>query len=42
MTSPKMYIGRANVQVDEFLEEHIEPILEQNKELLGVTVELNV
>jgi len=42
LTSPIMYIGRANVQVDEFLQEHINPILEENKDCLGVKVELNV
>lgn len=42
LTSPEMYIGRANVQVDEFLTEHIKPIIEENKESLGVQVELNV
>lgn len=39
---PKNFIGRAPEQVDEFLEEYIYPILEANKELLGISSELNV
>ncbi|MGB4438247.1 MAG: adenylosuccinate lyase [Sedimentibacter sp.] len=39
---PINYIGRAPQQVEEFYAETIKPILEENKELLGVNVELNV
>nr|WP_058485410.1 adenylosuccinate lyase [Defluviitalea phaphyphila] len=40
--NPKNFVGRAPQQVDEFLEEFINPIIEENKELLGLKVELNV
>ena len=39
---PKKYVGRAPSQVTEFLEEVVKPILEDNKELLGVKAEINV
>jgi len=40
--NPKNYVGRAPEQVEEFYNESIKPILEENKEMLGVKVELNV
>ena len=39
---PSKYTGRAALQVDAFLENCINPVLEANKELLGVTAEINV
>jgi len=36
------FIGRAPEQVVEFIEEHIQPILENNQELLNIKVELKV
>ncbi|MBQ9141080.1 MAG: adenylosuccinate lyase [Lachnospiraceae bacterium] len=39
---PAKYVGCAKEQVEKYLENVIRPILEKNKELLGVTVELNV
>lgn len=39
---PKKYVGRAPRQVEEFLDEVIRPILETNKEILGMTAEINV
>ena len=39
---PRKYVGRAPEQVEEFLAEVIAPILEENKELLGVKAEINV
>lgn len=39
---PKKYVGRAPQQVAEFLAEVIQPILDENKELLGVKAEINV
>lgn len=39
---PKNFVGRAPVQTEEFLEEVIAPILEENKELLGLKAEINV
>ncbi len=40
--NPKKFVGRAPYQVEEFYNETIKPILEENKELLGVNVELRV
>ena len=39
---PAKYTGRASVQVDAFLKNVINPMLEENKDLLGMTVEINV
>ena len=39
---PKKYVGRAPQQVEEFLDEMIRPVLEENKDLLGVKAEINV
>ncbi len=38
----KKFIGRSSEQVDIFYNEAIKPILEENKNLLGMKVELNV
>lgn len=39
---PAKYTGRASVQVDDFLKNVINPMLEENKDLLGMTAEINV
>ena len=39
---PAKYTGRAAVQVDNFLNKVVNPVLEENKELLGMTAEINV
>lgn len=39
---PSKYVGRAPLQVEKFLEEVVNPILEENKELLGLKAEINV
>ncbi|MCI7795389.1 MAG: adenylosuccinate lyase [Lachnospiraceae bacterium] len=39
---PARYVGRAPKQVEEFLEEVIRPILDENREILGVKAEINV
>ena len=39
---PAKYTGRASVQVDNFLKKVVNPVLEANKELLGMTAEINV
>ena len=36
------YVGRSPEQVDEFLSEVITPILEENKDILGITAEISV
>ena len=37
----KKYVGRAPEQVSEFLSTHVKPILEKNKDLLGIIVVIN-
>ncbi len=39
---PSRYVGRSVEQVEQFLSTVVQPILEANKELLGVTAEINV
>ena len=39
---PSKYVGRAPLQVDNFLNKVVRPMLEENKELLGVKAEINV
>jgi adenylosuccinate lyase len=39
---PSKYVGRAPRQVENFLKEVVNPILEENKELLGVKAEITV
>ncbi|MCI5621938.1 MAG: adenylosuccinate lyase [Lachnospiraceae bacterium] len=39
---PSKYVGRAPVQVEAFLKNVVNPILEENKDLLGMTAEINV
>ena len=39
---PAKYTGRASVQVDTFLKNVVNPVLEANKEVLGMTAEINV
>ena len=39
---PENFVGRAPEQTADFLNEVIKPILDENKELLGVNVEINV
>jgi adenylosuccinate lyase len=38
----KKFTGRAPMQVEEFIDEYVKPILDSNKELLGVTAQINV
>lgn len=40
--NPINYIGRSDEQVDEFLTEIIKPILEENKDVLGIMAQINV
>ena len=39
---PENFIGRAPQQVEDFLNEIVNPVLEKNKDLLGINVEINV
>ena len=40
--NPRNFVGRAPEQVTEFLNGVIQPILDENKEVLGMTAEINV
>jgi adenylosuccinate lyase len=42
LLEPKNFVGRAPQQVDEFLQEAILPLIEQNRSLLGMQVELTL
>lgn len=39
---PSCYVGRSREQVEAFLRKVISPILQDNSDLLGVKVEINV
>lgn len=39
---PSKYVGRAPLQVENFLKNVVDPVLEKNKEVLGVKAEINV
>ncbi|MDO5425873.1 MAG: adenylosuccinate lyase [Eubacteriales bacterium] len=39
---PSKYVGRAPIQVEAFLKEVVNPVLEENKDLLGMKAEINV
>ena len=39
---PSKYTGRSEEQVEEFIQSVVEPILKENKDLLGMTAEINV
>ena len=39
---PSKYVGRAPIQVDNFLNTVVKPILDKNKDILGVKAEINV
>ena len=40
--NPSKYVGRSKEQVEAYLKNYIRPLLEQNKELLGMSAEINV
>ena len=39
---PELYVGRSPYQVEIYLRDVVNPVLEANKEELGVTAEINV
>ena len=39
---PERYVGRAPEQTEEFIRDVITPILDKNKDVLGLTAEINV
>jgi adenylosuccinate lyase len=42
LMDPKLYVGRAPQQTEEFISEIIKPILDENADILGLTAEINV
>ena len=42
LMKPELYIGRAPGQVEDFIREDVAPVIEKNKDLLGIDVEINV
>lgn len=40
--NPEKYVGRAPLQVDNFLKKVVDPVLKANKDVLGMTAEINV
>ena len=42
LMKPSLYVGRAPEQTEEYINEVIQPILDANKEELGLTAEINV
>ena len=39
---PSRYVGRAPIQVEKFLAQAVQPVLEKNQDILGMTAEINV
>ena len=39
---PARYVGRAPLQVEKFLKENVNPVLEKNRDVLGMKAEINV
>ena len=39
---PELYTGRASIQVDNYLKNYVNPVLEKYKDLLGLSSEINV
>ena len=42
LMDPSKYTGRASIQTEDFLRDVVKPVLDANKDLLGVTAEINV
>jgi len=42
LMDPKLYIGRASEQVGEFIDSEVDPLLEDEENCAGISVELNV
>ena len=39
---PEKYIGRSAIQVEDFIKRIIKPILDENKDILGLKADINV
>ena len=42
MLDVRKFVGCAPQQVEQFLTEHVQPVLDANRELAGAEVEINV
>ena len=42
LMQPERYVGRAPQQTEEFISEVIQPLLDENRDVLGLTAEINV
>ena len=42
LLKPENFVGRAPEQTEDFLKNCVEPILEENKDLIGIKAEINV
>nr|MCR4609361.1 adenylosuccinate lyase [Eubacterium sp.] len=42
LMQPERYVGRAPKQTEEFIAEVIQPLLDANRDALGLTAEINV
>ena len=40
--NPARYVGRAPGQVEEFIRDVVQPVLDENKDILGIKAEINV
>ena len=39
---PENFVGRAPEQTEEFVSEYVKPVLDENKDILGMKAEINV
>ena len=39
---PENFVGRAPEQTEEFISEYVKPVLDENKDILGMKAEINV
>ncbi len=39
---PAKYVGRSPIQVEQFIAKVVQPILDENRDILGVKAEINV
>ena len=39
---PENFVGRAPEQTEEYISDFVQPVLDQNKEILGLKAEINV
>ena len=39
---PENFVGRAPQQTEEYIRDYVQPVLDANKEILGMQAEINV